>query len=111
MNMNIYHGINYKFMKKTNNKKLHNSPETRSIAFFDFDGTVTRKDSLADFIQYTVGKPTYYIGLLKLSPILMAYTFKLIPNYIAKEKLITYFFKGWDINQFKRLAEQYSLSN
>lgn len=27
-----------------------------TIALFDFDGTITTKDSLADFIQYVVGR-------------------------------------------------------
>ena len=78
------------------------------LALFDFDGTITTKDSLVDFIQYATGKSTYYVGLLKLSPMLVAYTFKLIPNHIAKEKLIGHFFKDWDINLFQKLAEQYS---
>jgi len=79
------------------------------LALFDFDGTITSKDSLADFIQYAVGKPTYYMGLLGLSPMLAAYTLKLIPNHIAKEKLITHFFQDWDTNRFQKLAKQYSL--
>jgi phosphatidylglycerophosphatase C len=79
------------------------------LALFDFDGTITTKDSLSDFIQYSIGKYSYYIGLLALSPMLTAYTLKLIRNDIAKEKLITHFFKGWDINRFKKIAEQYSL--
>ncbi len=78
------------------------------LVLFDFDGTITTKDSLVDFIQYAVGKSTYYVGLLKLSPMLVAYTFKLIPNHIAKEKLIAHFFKGWDTDRFQKLAEQYS---
>lgn len=78
------------------------------LALFDFDGTITTKDSLADFIQYAVGKPSYYIGLLLLSPMLTAYALKLIPNHLAKEKLITHFFKEWNVDQFQKLAEQYS---
>jgi len=79
------------------------------LALFDFDGTITTKDSLVDFIQYAVGKPTYYKGLFFLSPMLTAYALKLIPNYIAKEKLLAYFFKGWDAVKFNQLAKQYSL--
>lgn len=78
------------------------------IGLFDFDGTITTKDSLADFIQYAVGKPSYYIGLSTLSPMLTAYTLKLIPNHVAKENLITHFFKEWDADQFQELAERYS---
>ena len=80
----------------------------KALVFFDFDGTITNRDSLEDFIQYATGKLPYYIGMLKISPILVAYTLKVIPNYKAKEKLIAHFFKGWDAAKFKNLAEQYS---
>lgn len=81
----------------------------KTIVLFDFDGTITTQDSLVHFTKYVVGKSTYYLGLFKLSPILTAYTLKLIPNYIAKERLITHFFKGWNADRFKQLANQYSL--
>jgi HAD superfamily hydrolase (TIGR01490 family) len=77
------------------------------IALFDFDGTITKKDSLPDFIKYAVGKRAYYYGLLFLSPILVAYKLKLTPNYIAKEKLISYYFKGWDYEHFQDIADRY----
>ena len=80
-----------------------------NLCLFDFDGTITTKDSLLDFIQYAVGKTNYYMGLFKLSPMLIVYILKLIPNNIAKEKLIAHFFKGWDAEQFQKIAEQYSL--
>ncbi len=79
------------------------------LALFDFDGTITTKDSLTDFIQYAVGKSAYYLGLLSLSPMLTAYKLKFVPNYIAKEKLIAQFFKGWDSIQFQKIADKYSL--
>jgi HAD superfamily hydrolase (TIGR01490 family) len=80
------------------------------LILFDFDGTLTSVDSLLSFIQYAVGKRIYYMGLLKLSPILAAYTLKLIQNHVAKEKLIAHYFKGWDAQQLKKLADQYSLN-
>jgi len=82
----------------------------KSLVLFDFDGTITKKDSLVDFIQFVVGKPAYYKGLLKLSLILTAYTFKLIPNHIAKEKLISHFFAGWEASDFQEIANTYSLT-
>ncbi len=78
------------------------------IAFFDFDGTITTKDSFGDFIQFAVGKPKYYIGVLLKSPMLIAYKLKLIPNYIAKEKLFRYFFKDWEFSNFQKIADKYS---
>ncbi len=40
---------------------------------------------------------------------LAAYTFGMIPNHIAKERLIAHFFIGWDAKQFQQTADQYSL--
>ncbi len=80
-----------------------------TLALFDFDGTITTKDSLVDFIQYAIGKQGYYMGLIKLSPMLLTYTLKIIPNYRAKEKLISHFFRGWDAERFQAMADRYSL--
>jgi len=81
------------------------------LALFDFDGTLTTKDSLPDFIKFAVGAPSYYFGLLLLSPMLVAFKFKLIRNDIAKETFISHYFKGWDSAHFQRIADQYSIEN
>lgn len=80
------------------------------LALFDFDGTITSKDSLFDFIRYAVGDFRFLFGILLLSPMLMVYKLKIIPNYVAKEKLITYFFKGYKDDVFINLAKAYSLT-
>jgi HAD superfamily hydrolase (TIGR01490 family) len=78
------------------------------IAFFDFDGTITSKDSFGHFLKFALGKAHYYFGLLMKSPLLAAYKLGLVPNYTAKEKLFMYFFRGWDISAFQELADKYS---
>ena len=60
---------------------MNRSP--RHLALFDFDGTVTEKDSLIDFIRFAAGTPAYYLGLLKISPVLTAYALKLLSNHAA----------------------------
>jgi len=79
------------------------------IAFFDFDGTLTAKDSMIDFIQYAVGRRSYYLGLLSISPILAAYKLNLISNHVAKERFIAFFFKEWDFLRFQKIADKYSI--
>lgn len=80
-----------------------------SLALFDFDGTITTKDSLIDFIQYAVGKPRYYFGLVVLSPVLVAFVLKLMPNHQAKEKMLGYFFGGWSHDELTKLGQSYAL--
>ena len=79
------------------------------IVFFDFDGTITKKDSLIEFLKFALGSFEYYKGLIALSPILLVYKLKIIPNHIAKEKLIAHFFKGCDSIHFNDIANRYSI--
>jgi phosphatidylglycerophosphatase C len=78
------------------------------IAFFDFDGTVTSKDTLAEILKFIKGKFSYYVGLLILSPIIVAYKLKILSNHRAKEILLTYFLKGYDIDKFNQLCEEFA---
>lgn len=79
------------------------------IAFYDFDGTVTKNDTLLHFIKHYVGDFRYYSGLLGLSPILIGYKLKLIDNSIAKQIVLKHFFYKEDEQKFNKKAEEFSL--
>jgi HAD superfamily hydrolase (TIGR01490 family) len=64
------------------------------IAFIDFDGTITRKDSFLEIIKFQKGKFACYTGLLLNLPWLIGSLLSIIPNDKAKEKLLAYFFAG-----------------
>jgi len=81
-----------------------------NLALFDFDGTITNKDSLEEFIKFARGASRYYMGLLYLTPMLTLYKLKIIPNYRAKEILMAHFFKGMPQSDFEALGEKYSLN-
>lgn len=81
------------------------------ISLFDFDGTITTDDSLIKFIRFVVGDIKTAWGMLLLSPILITYKLKLVPNYKAKQLVISYFFKGMREKQFLKDAEDYSLNH
>jgi phosphatidylglycerophosphatase C len=71
------------------------------IAFFDFDGTITRKDTLLEIIKFQKGKAAFYLGFLIHGPWLLAYKFKLLPNDFVKQKILTYFFAGIEEGVFQ----------
>lgn len=81
------------------------------IAFFDFDGTITTSDSFIKFIRFVVGDIRFILGMTVLSPMLVAYKLRLIPNYTAKQAVLSYFFKGMSEAQFQSTARDYSLKN
>lgn len=81
------------------------------LALFDFDGTITTDDSLIKFIRFVVGDIKTIWGMIFLSPMLIIYKLKLIPNYKAKQWLFSYFFKGMDKEEFEKKSEEYSLKH
>ena len=82
---------------------------SKKIVFFDFDGTITTDDSLLKFIRFVVGDRRFLLGLVVLSPMLVLYKLKLIPNYKAKQYMLSWFFKGMSKDAFLKVANEYSL--
>jgi phosphatidylglycerophosphatase C len=78
------------------------------IAFFDFDGTITTKDSLLEFIKYTKGNFSFYFGFTLYSPLLVAYKLNILSNQRAKEIMLNYFFGKMSIEQFNTYCEDFS---
>lgn len=66
----------------------------QNLVVFDFDGTLTRRDSLLAFIKFSRGLHRFYLGFLWLSPVVLCYYLKLTSNHYLKQKVLAHFFKG-----------------
>ena len=64
------------------------------LALFDFDGTLTRSDTMFAFIRHVVGVPRLVIGLVWLSPMLVAHRLGFVAATPAKERLLRHFLGG-----------------
>ncbi len=80
----------------------------KKIAFFDFDGTITTKDTLLEIIKFQKGSLSFYTGFLLHSPWLLAYKLKLFPNDEAKQKMLSYFFGGMPLKEFQLSCDQFA---
>jgi len=58
------------------------------VAAFDFDGTLTRHDTLLPFLRRLLGTPTLLWVLFVCSPWLAAYVLRLMSNHRAKAVLL-----------------------
>ena len=58
------------------------------IVAFDFDGTLTKRDTFLPFLVRGLGWPRFLLALLKCSPWLLGFALRLIPNHVAKQKLM-----------------------
>lgn len=81
------------------------------LAIFDFDGTLTHKDSFLELIKYHKGKFSFWWGFIKMSPIVLFHLLKIIPNWKAKERVLTYFFKGEHLEDFQSACDAFSKSH
>lgn len=80
----------------------------KEIAFFDFDGTITKKDTLFEFIKFTKGTFRFYLGFLLNLHFLIAYKLNLISNQSAKEKILQFFFSNTPVKDFKQCCKKFS---
>lgn len=80
----------------------------RKVVVFDFDGTLTRKDTFLEFIKFAKGRFTFYCGILMCSPVLLSYLVHLCPNDKAKQFVFSYFFKGMSYRDFKNKGVAFS---
>ncbi|MBF1602420.1 MAG: haloacid dehalogenase-like hydrolase [Prevotella sp.] len=83
----------------------------RKIYAFDFDGTLTTKDTLLEFIRFAKGSGQMFRGFLLFSPLLLLMKLRLYPNWKAKQQLFSYFFKGMNIDDFNALCTRFTEQN
>ena len=81
-----------------------NEALSKAIAFFDFDGTITTKDSLAEFIRFSKGDWGFITGVVPALPHFIGFKLGLADRQKAKEKLLSVFFKGTQENEFKEVS-------
>ena len=82
----------------------------KDLALFDFDGTITKKDSFIELIKYYKGTRSFYTGLILLSPFLLLYKAGIIKNWRTKELVFTYFFKNEPHDIFKNRCKEFCLN-
>ena len=73
---------------------------SRTIAAFDFDGTLTTKDTLLEFIRFACGRTRFYAGFLLFAPLIVLMKMGMINNGRVKERVFSWFFKGMSYADF-----------
>lgn len=81
---------------------------SRQIAFLDFDGTITTKDTLLEMIKFSKGSFRFYLGFLINSPWLLAWKAGIISNQRAKERMLTWFFGGMRLDAFQDTCNRFA---
>lgn len=83
----------------------------RKVYAFDFDGTLTTKDSLLEFIRYAKGSCGLWLGFLRYVHLLILMKLGFYPNWKAKQKVFAHFFKGMTIEDFDAICQEFAASS
>ena len=82
----------------------------RNLYLFDFDGTLTCKDTLFDFLKFSFPK-VYFINYLIFIPLFIVSRLKIIDAGFVKEMFISKFLKGKSYVEINQLAQNYFEQN
>jgi HAD superfamily hydrolase (TIGR01490 family) len=83
----------------------------KKVVVFDFDGTLTKKDTFVAFIRYACGNRAFVLGFLWYAPLLMLMILHLYPNDKAKQRVFSHFFKGMSLKTFDNLCQRFARDN
>ena len=82
--------------------------EKREIIVYDFDGTITTKDTFALFLRYYAGNFKWALNILRLLPVFAAYLIRLIDRNSVKAHVIRRFFKNESVSDVNAKAKQFA---
>jgi phosphatidylglycerophosphatase C len=80
----------------------------RTLAAFDFDGTITTSDSLRDFVRHTVGNARFAMGVLLALPSLVGMLVGLCDRATAKARFLVATIGGMARTELEVAAQQYA---
>lgn len=81
---------------------------SRQVAFFDFDGTLTRRDTFLPYLARLLGGPHLALRLLQTSPVLLGYLLGRVANDRAKETLLQACITGWSMQTLREAGVEYA---
>lgn len=82
----------------------HIDENRRVVAAFDFDGTLTRKDTFLEFTRYVKGNGAYIFGLIVLFPSFLRHIFD---QDRFKEIFLTHFFQGTRVEELTKKGKEF----
>ncbi|MDE5642096.1 MAG: HAD-IB family hydrolase [Muribaculaceae bacterium] len=79
-----------------------------TLALFDFDGTLTKKDSFIEFARHTVGNRALTIGIVKNFFWLCLWKLKVCNGGTAKQHLFSSLYRGMHYDEFLKYCSTFS---
>lgn len=83
-------------------------PDKQGLALFDFDGTITSRDSFLYFLFFSQPFWRFCFCSLILSPVVLGYWLRLLNNNTAKQLVLRVVFGGCSPEEFRSTAQSFA---
>lgn len=83
----------------------------QKVVTFDFDGTLTTRDTLLLFVRHACGQAAFVGALVVFTPLLALMKLRLIDNGRTKERFFSHFFRGWTLDRFDSVCRDFAEKN
>lgn len=79
-----------------------------NLALFDFDGTITERDTFSSFLRFAVRRHRIVLGALPLSPVIFCYRLGLIAAHQARPIVARVAFQGERVASIRHVGRRYA---
>ena len=79
-----------------------------NVIAYDFDGTITKKDTFLDFSMYSKGKLFTIFSFCLYFPLIILAKLRLYSNEDVKQKVFSFLYKGMSIDSFNQKCVEYA---
>jgi phosphatidylglycerophosphatase C len=79
----------------------------KRLFLYDFDGTITKKDSLFDFLKFSTNPLYYYLGFCVFIPLFLGAKLTLLKKSDVKRRFISFFLKGKSKQELTKISQGY----
>ena len=80
----------------------------QALALFDFDGTITTRELMPDFMRFAVPKHRLVLGYLLLWPLIVGYKLKWVSGILVRRAIVWLGFRGMAETTFEQLGQRFA---
>ena len=79
-----------------------------NLALFDFDGTITHKETFADFLRFAIPRRRRVLGSALFPPLVVGYRLGLVSGVHIRARLVDFGFRGLVADRIVRAGRHFS---